>query len=414
MKIGLVTACYKPLINGVTHMVSLMKDYLEDAGHEVTVFTLGEPDPAGEEAGVVRSPGIPVGDTGYYFGFRYSSHAQELLRQMEIIHCHHLFMSVEMAHRYGRCPIVYTNHTRYDLYTGAYTALPQPAADAIMRQVWPDFTDYCDVVVTPSESVRRVMLEFGVRRPIEVIENGIELDRFHNTVREAARSRLQITAEKTRLIYVGRLSSEKNLETLLAQFAIVQNILPEVELILVGKGPARDDLKKLAQELDIAASVRFTGPVPYEDVPHWLAAADMFVTASLSEVHPLTVIEAMAAGLPIVAPASPGITDTVKSAKMGLLTDYPDGGLAAGMAALILNPEIRRQMGRAAREGSCHYDIRRTIEKTLNLYERLRQERPDLTREKPHGGWRNYAERVQPMVEQLAGLLRPPDGGRHG
>jgi glycosyltransferase involved in cell wall biosynthesis len=414
MKIGLVTACYKPVINGVTHMVSLMKDYLEEAGHEVTVFTLGEPDPAGEEPGVVRSPGIPVGDTGYYFGFRYSSHAQELLREMDIIHCHHLFMSVEMAHRYGRCPIVYTNHTRYDLYTGAYTALPQPAADAVMRQVWPDFTDYCDVVVTPSDSVRQVMLDFGVRRPIRVIENGIELDRFHRTEQAAARRQLQIAGEKTRLIYVGRLSSEKNLEMLLAQFAIVQNIVPEIELILVGKGPAEKHLQKQARELDIADCVRFAGVVPYAEVPQWLAAADMFVTASLSEVHPLTVIEAMAAGLPIVAPASPGITDTVKSGEMGLLSDYPDGGLAAGMAALILNPELRRQMGCAARDGSRLYDIRRTIEKTMTLYERLRQERPDLTREKPHGGWRNYVERVQPLVEQLAGLLRPPDGRRHG
>ena len=101
MRIGMVTACYKPVINGVTRMVSLYKQHLEAAGHEVTIFTLGDPDP-NDESGVVRSPGIMLGDYGYYISMRYSSEAQALLQQMDIIHCHHLFMSVEMAHRYGR------------------------------------------------------------------------------------------------------------------------------------------------------------------------------------------------------------------------------------------------------------------------------------------------------------------------
>jgi len=188
MRIGMVTACYKPVINGVTRMVLLYKQHLESLGHEVTVFTLGEPDPAGEEPSVVRSPAIPVAD-GYYVSMRYSRKAQVLLSQMDIIHCHHLFMSVEMAHRYGRCPIVYTNHTRYDLYTGSYTPLPQPAADALMRQIWPEFTDFADVVITPSASVRRVMLDFGVRRPIEVIENGVDLRPFRQPSHNARLAR---------------------------------------------------------------------------------------------------------------------------------------------------------------------------------------------------------------------------------
>ncbi len=125
MKIGMVTACYKPVINGVTRMVSLYKEELEARGHEVTVFTLGEPDPAGEDENVVRSPGISVGSEGYYAAMRYTTAAQKKLSQMDIIHCHHLFMSVDLAHRYASCPIVYTNHTRYDLYTGNFIPIAQ-------------------------------------------------------------------------------------------------------------------------------------------------------------------------------------------------------------------------------------------------------------------------------------------------
>lgn len=408
MKIGMVTACYKPVINGVTRMVALYKQELEKLGHEVTVFTLGEPDPAGEEPGVVRSPAIPVG-SGYYLTMRYTREAQELLAQMEIIHCHHLFMSVELAHRYGRCPIVYTNHTRYDLYTGAYVSIPQPAADAIMRQVWPEFTDLADVVITPSESVKQIMLEFGVNRPIVVIENGVDLRPFHQPPAPKQKRDLGLPADALLLVYTGRLSNEKNLEVLLEQFAIAQSMLPHLHLLLLGKGSLEDELKEQASALGIKRHVHFKGAVDYHKLPNYLAAADIFVTASTSEVHPLTVIEAMAIGLPVAATASPGIVDSVEHLKSGLLARDPEKGLAAAIVGLALNEELRRQMGATARKESERFDIQHTVARTVSLYEELIATRPDLKREKEHGRWLRNRERFQPLVDQLANLLRPPE-----
>jgi glycosyltransferase involved in cell wall biosynthesis len=409
MRIGMVTACYKPVINGVTRMVSLYKQRLEALGHEVTVFTLGEPDPAGDEPGVVRSPAIALGDKGYYISVRYSDAAQALMSQMEIIHCHHLFMGVELAHRYSRCPIVYTNHTRYDLYTGAYIPIPQPAADALMRQIWPEVTDMADVVITPSESVCRVMRDFGVRRPIYVIENGVALQPFRQPHQPGCKTALGIPESATLLVYVGRLAPEKNLDTLLEQFAIAHDLAPDLHLLLVGKGPLQSELCRQAQALDLERFVHFTGPVHYDEVSNYLAAADIFVTASVTEVHPLTVIEAMAAGLPVVAVASPGIGDTVESGKTGLLTNRPEGGLAAAMIGLALNREQRRQMGLAARAASNRFDINNTVARTLELYELLRQTRPDLKRKREHGrAIRNRGKR-QLLVDQLARVLRPPE-----
>ena len=120
MKIGMVTVVYKPVINGVTVMVSLYKQHLEELGHEVTVFTLGDPDPAGDEPGVIRSKAFPLSDYGYHIGVGYTRKAQERLQEMDVLHCHHLVAGVDIAHRYARCPIVLTNHTRLDLYTGSF------------------------------------------------------------------------------------------------------------------------------------------------------------------------------------------------------------------------------------------------------------------------------------------------------
>lgn len=403
MQIGMVTACYKPVLNGVTRMVVLYKKYLEAAGHEVTVFTLGEPDPAGDDPNVIRTAAIPLGDTGYYFSFRYSRAMQQKLREMEIIHCHHLLMSAEMAHRYGRAPIVYTNHTRYDLYTGNYIPLPQSTADAIMRQMWPDLTDNCDIVVTPSDSVREVMLSFGVRRPIEVIPNGIELDPFWYPAEPQSKASLGLPEDTTLLVYVGRLSQEKNLEQMLEQFKYAADVMPNLHLMIVGRGPSAESLRRHVADLAISNAVTFAGAVPYEQVGNYLSAADAFVTASVTEVHPLTVIEAMAARLPVAAVSSPGIMDTVTSGKTGVLAADP-AGLSAAIVSLVGNPTRRSEMSAAAFGESKRYDIKNTVDQTLELYQRLRVDRPDLKRSKDslRARWRDR----EPLIEQLGGLIR--------
>ena len=405
MKIGMVTSCYKPVVNGVTHMISLYKQELEALGHEVYVFTLGQPDPDGEDTNVIRSPAIPFKD-GYYMSLRYSREAQKLMYQMDILHCHHLIMSVELAHRYANCPVIYTNHTRYDLYANSKVSLPQPAADALMRQIWPEFSDFADVVITPSESVRQVMLDFGVRRPIEVIENGIELRPFYYPTAPKAKAVLGIPKTAVLAIYIGRLAPEKNLFTLLKQVAAARDIVPDLHLALGGHGELEEALRDYAAALGMETAVHFLGNLPYEALPNYLAAADFFVTASLTEVHPLTVIEAMAAGLPVAAPMAPGIVDTVISGEFGFLVKDPDVGLAAAIVGLALDKERRQTMGQNARMASERYDIKDTVQRTLALYEKLQGTRPDLSRKKRHGRWLRQQKKWLPLLDQLSAMIR--------
>lgn len=410
MRIGMVSATYDPDVqNGVLRMVSLYKQHLEARGHEVLIFTLGEPEASDYEHGIIRSPGLRLGDHGYYVSMGYSREAQRLLAQMDIVHCHHLFMSVELAHRYASCPIVYTNHTRYDLYTGAYTPLPQAAADAIMRQVWPNFSDLADVVIAPAASIREVMLEFGVRRPIIVIPNGVEVERFHAPSAPRTKADLGLPESSLLLIYVGRLAEEKNLTELLRQFGQARQTAPELCLAIIGRGPQEDELRTQADELGLAESVLFTGGVPFDEVPNYLAAADAFVTASTTEVHPLTVIEAMAAGKPVAAVASPGIAETVEDNLSGCLVETPEQ-LGAAIARLTTDRRRLSEMAAAASLASRHYDISRTIDLTLALYEQMLNDRPDLQRPEEHGRWFQMTESWMPLLDRLAELVRPSIG----
>lgn len=388
LRIGMVTLCYKPLINGVIRMIDLYKAELEQLGHEVTVFTLNSvPNDASPAQDVVESFGFPLANSGYYVNWRLDQQAQALMGKMDILHCHHLFVSIGLARKYGNCPVVYTNHTRYDLYTENLLPLSSLTVNEMMQVAWPKACEAADVVIAPSVSVKQIMQQFGVEQPIEVIENGIDQRPFLNPSAPLTKKELGVPETAVLFAYVGRVYKEKNLSFLLSQFALLLTKSPDVHLMLVGDGPEIASLKRQCGRLGIQAQVSFCGAVPYEDVPNYLAAADIFVTASQTEVHPLTLMEAMTMGLPIIAPDAPGNRDIIDHEKTGLLFELAGSNLAMAMQKLANSTKKRQQMAQAALAKRHRYTIERTTRQTIALYDRLRRERPDLQRKKLSNKW---------------------------
>jgi glycosyltransferase involved in cell wall biosynthesis len=245
-----------------------------------------------------------------------------------------------------------------------------------------------------------------------VIPNGIELRPFANPTGPKCKADFGLSESDILIIYVGRLAEEKNVAVLIEQFSIAADMLPNLHLYLVGSGQAEGELKSMAMSLACGDRIHFAGAVPYEEIPDYLAAADYFATASVTEVHPLTVIEAMAAGLPIAATKSPGMVDTVENQVSGFLAEDPEQGLAAALVGLAVSPQVRQAMGRAASAASMPYDIRLTVARTVELYEQLCATRPDLARSRPHGRWYQRRRGIRPKLDQLAGLFGPRRGYR--
>jgi glycosyltransferase involved in cell wall biosynthesis len=144
-----------------------------------------------------------------------------------------------------------------------------------------------------------------------------------------------------------------------------------VKLLIVGDGPLREKLIMLANDLQVAESVHFTGLIPYEKMPGYLAMCDAFVTASVSEVHPLSVIEAMGAGLPVMGIMSPGVGDTVEDGISGFLSSNNLAAFTAKLTRLCLQTSLRKKMGEQARNASQKYDIERTTGMMMSYYERI-------------------------------------------
>ncbi len=398
MKIGMMADTYKPYISGVTNYIALNKQALEAAGHEVYVFTFGDLEHKDDEPRVIRSPGLPLADTGFYLSLRYKTEHKKLLQTMDVVHVHHPFLSGRLAISYCRAahvPIVYTNHTRFDLYAQARMPLmPEEVSHGLLQAYMPDFCEQMDLVISPSPGMKKVLHQYGVESPIEVVPNGVDLTRFHNA-KPLSRSEFGFTDEDILLVYAGRIAPEKNLEFLFHAFAGVSQVIPNAYLLIVGGGQ-KDHMEAVTPipgELGIEHRVRFVGMIPYDKLPSYLAMCDVFVTASVTEVHPLSVIEAMGTGLPIMGIDSPGVGDSVTDGETGLLAKEDIASFTARLTYLCLNRGLQKKFGIAARKASEQYSIERTTKIMLNHYSRLTQNTKPL---KP-----KLEERLMAILEEF-------------
>ena len=389
---------YKPYISGITNYVEINKRYLELAGHDVFVFTFGDTDHKDKEPRVIRSPGVPIADSGFYLSMRYSRTAKKLLQTMDIVHVHHPFLSGRLALRYCRplqIPVIYTNHTRYDLYAQAYLPMmPDEVSHGLLQAYMPSFCKAMDLVITPSAGMERILRQLNVDSHIEVLPNGVDLKSFHSA-KPLSRADFGYSNDDILLVYAGRIALEKNLPFLFESFKGISQAIPNVHLLIIGSGVQQydDEIRSLVNEMQLDNRVRFIGRITYDKLPAYLAMCNIFVTASITEVHPLSVIEGMGAGLPIMGIESVGVGDTVEDGVTGFLATHDQPAFTAKLTRLCLDLDLRKQMSASARKASSAYAIEHTTKLLLKHYERLvRDSRPRKS------SWRT---RLRGFVEQF-------------
>ena len=367
---------YKPYISGITNYVEINKRYLELAGHDVFVFTFGDADHKTGEPRVIHSPGVPLSDSGFYLSMRYSRNAKKILQTMDIVHVHHPFLSGRLALRYCRplhIPVVYTNHTRYDLYAQAYLPMmPDEVSTGLLQAYMPSFCKAMDLVITPSAGMERILRQLNVDSHIEVVPNGVDLKSFHSA-KPLSRADFGYKDDDILLVYAGRIALEKNLPFLFDSFKGISQAIPNVHLLIVGSGVQQydDEIRSLVSDMQLNDRVRFTGRITYDKLPAYLAMCNIFVTASVTEVHPLSVIEGMGAGLPIMGIESVGVGDTVQDGVTGFLATHDQPAFTAKLMRLCLDLNLRRQMSDSARRASSVYAIEETTKVMLRHYEKL-------------------------------------------
>ncbi|PYE55971.1 glycosyltransferase [Deinococcus yavapaiensis] len=381
MKIGIITATYAPSRNGVATSTTLFVKGLRALGHEVRVFAPEHPrrDAAASEEGVFRLPSTAVSTAPDYpvlLPWAASMLRRLPLRDLDVVHTMHPFQVGQAARGIARAidvPLVYTAHTQYDQYLH-YIYMPRRFGLRMIRRQVRLFAQSADAVLVPGTAMEEVLRRYKFKGRVTLMPNPIDFAAFASVRGGEARASLGIPRDVPLLVYLGRLGQEKNLPTLIEAFRSASTRLPGARLLIVGDGPLRLELERRARGL----AVTFTGAVEYARVPAYLAAGDAFVTASTSEVLPMSMIEALAAGLPLVAAQSPAARDLIGSGPGGVLCAPTPASLAAGMVRVVTS--ARAAEARAeARAIARRYDVIVRSRELAGIYETVQSEQGAVT-----------------------------------
>jgi 1,2-diacylglycerol 3-alpha-glucosyltransferase len=378
MRIAHFTNTYYPVISGVVRSVSAFRKALAELGHTVFVFAQDAPDYEDEEPFIFRYPALNLGLPGDFPAtLPFSPFMDRLFPalKVEVIHSHHPFLLGQVAANKAEemdLPLVFTFHTRYREYSH-YLSLSQDFVDAFIQGAidsWLcDYMQRCHHIVVPSESIREILSEeYGVESGITVVPTGIDPEPYQAADSQAVRRRHGWENE-TILVSVGRLALEKNWRTLLAAVRQVMATRASVRLVLIGDGPARRELEQYTRETGIANRVTFTGKLNFDQIPGYLKAADLFCFASTTETQGLVTMEAIAAGLPVVAVNASGTRDVVEHEREALLTENDSTALAQAIGRVLDDGELRERLHEGALEKARAFDINLEARKLVEVYE---------------------------------------------
>jgi glycosyltransferase involved in cell wall biosynthesis len=356
-------------VNGVARTLQMEVQAARRNGKELTILTCGSKT---NMPGVVNFPAIGAFDLPEYPDLKL--HYPPLLKMLD--YCYKEgFTHIRSATPgpLGLAALAIARILKLPLYGTYHTALPQYADlltdDAGVGELMWKYTvwyyNQMDVVYVPSEATGEELSRKGVlKEKIRFYPRGIDVNRFHPSKRNGFfRSRYKLRGEDIKLLYVGRVSKEKNMPLLAEIYRKLVALRPQVRLIVVGDGPYLEEMKEALRDLPVT----FTGFLAGEELTQAYASSDMFVFPSTTDTFGNVVLEAQASGLPVIVTDEGGPRENILPGKTGFIVPANEKEvLMDTILSLVDDPSRRVKMGFQARE----YMENRTFESAfLQLWE---------------------------------------------
>jgi glycosyltransferase involved in cell wall biosynthesis len=374
MHVAHFTNTYYPVVSGVVRSVATFRQALTELGHNVFILAQQSNDYKDNEPFVFRYPSVDLPlMSGFPLTIPISNFIDQVLPtlKIDVIHSHHPFLlgqtAATKAHELD-VPLVFTFHTRYREYSHYVSLSQEFVKDTISRWLG-EYMQQCHHVVVPSESIKQMLTEdYGILEQVSVVPTGIDLRPYRQATGHRVRETQGWGQDKV-LISIGRLAKEKNWAMLLEAVAEVMRHRSDVRLVIIGDGDDRVELQDIAIDLDMRDRVEFTGKIPFADIPEYLSAADLFCFASTTETQGLVTMEAMAAGLPVVAVEASGTRDVVENDKEGFLTLNQSDSLARAIERIVRDDNLRHRFSQAALKNAETFEMKRMGELMVAVYE---------------------------------------------
>ncbi len=387
MRIALFSDTFFPKIDGVVNVVHELATALAKRGNDVCVVAISQE----SAASLIKRMNLqyqlillPSLQMPLYPGTRLAIPGASVFRQVkefnpDIIHSHTPFPVGTLARRYARrldVPLVGTHHTFYNLYLKLWH-LDYPWARTLSWRITNKYYNQCAILVSPSHALADGMVRHGLSIPTEIIPNPVSLDAFKPA--DAWPPEEALRPYGPTVVYMGRLSCEKDIENVIRAAKLVMkkrdHDCPDAQkmrLVIIGGGPYQKELEQFARLQGIRDRIIFTGFLRGADLARELCLHMVFVTASTTENQPVSVLEAMASGLPVVAVSALGMPEIVRYGINGFLVPPGDtDAMAASILKIIYDDASRKKFAAASRELALLHDPDRIAAHHEELYRKL-------------------------------------------
>jgi len=375
MKVAWFTDTWLPTMDGVVTSLLSFKSEIKKKGHEVYLFVPGERDEDDFNNKIFyyrarpfkKYPNYRIARIRSIFGSRTKRIIGKL--KPDVIHSHSpAFMGmhgVVASHHYN-IPLIFTYHTF--LEDSVYLISPLPSVQKIVRKLLRTWLKWyfkrCDGIIAPSKAARDEIKEL-TDKEIEVIPTGIDIDRFAHGDGKKVRDEMGLGNEKV-VLHVGRVVKEKNLDLMVDAAPLLLEKVPDAVFVIVGSGPYWDALKQKVRQANLENKFIFTGFVEDEKLPDYYHAANIFAFPSKYETQGIVAIEAMAAGLPVVAANVRSLPEIVEDGICGFLFDADNAhDFAEKMATALKIGQISDE----AKKRAANYSIEKCTDMLTSFYE---------------------------------------------
>ncbi|MDE1857377.1 MAG: glycosyltransferase [Candidatus Micrarchaeota archaeon] len=342
------TDSFIPAVDGVVTSILNFKHELERRGHNVYVFAAGDQktrSAVNGERNVFVMRGMKFRKYPQYNLpiFPMASSLKVRRIRPDILHAHTPFgmgITALLMSRINRTPVVGTFHTMFTdrRVIQEYVVSNRAASKMLAKYSWAYakyFYTRCDGVIAPSRAIEKILTGKNIDQ-LHMVPNSVDLDRYNRKVDGSRlRKRLQAGTNDKVVLYVGRMSKEKDLETLIKAAAMLKN--EKVRFVFAGAGPALDHYRALASRYRLDGKANFVGFVNEADLPRYYAACDLFCTPSTFETQGLVAIEAMACGKPVVGAAKLALNDLIRNGRNGEKFRPGDSRACAGKIDKVIN-----------------------------------------------------------------------------
>lgn len=401
MKIAMFTDAYYPRINGVAVSVRTYARALVQAGHKVCIvccdydgledsnlgkgnhFHYDDKDEISENLEIFRIPSTHVFISKEDKAAKLSAwHAvkHEMDRfKPDVIHINSEFLVGYFGLIYARhrkVASVFTFHTLWEEYVEGYIKfMPVYPAKKIAKQLIKFYLKRADVVITPTERIAQVVSDYNVSRPVRILPTGIPKITLpaKNKQNKPFFYRLNkivpFVQKKHILLYVGRMVKEKNLDFLFSVLMEVKKSVPDTALVFVGGGAEFEPLKARAKKLKCSWDICFAGYRNKDELAYFYDISDVFVFPSKTETQGLVTIEAMMAGLPVVAIGEMGTVDVMQGDNGGFMVKDNVDEFSKRVISLLKDKELYKQKSLEAEEWSKKWELESLTPKLVSYYQ---------------------------------------------